>query len=67
MGLFCGVSRKDWGLGIRRGEGCEWKEKRIWELGHERGCLGGKNIHEPRLGYDSHRLRDARLCLYHLL
>jgi hypothetical protein len=63
MGLICGVNRKDLGLGIRRGEGCEWKEKRIWELGHERGCLGGKNIHEPRLGYDSHILRDARLYL----
>jgi hypothetical protein len=38
----------------------------IWELGHERGCLGGKNIHGARLGYDSHRLRDARLYLCHL-
>jgi hypothetical protein len=59
MGLICGVDGKDLGLGIRRGEGCEWKETRIWELGHERGCLGRKNIHGARLGYGSHRIRDA--------
>jgi hypothetical protein len=28
MGLICGVDGKDWGLGIRGGEGCEWKGKR---------------------------------------
>ena len=28
MGLICGVDGKDWGLGIKRGEGCEWKGKR---------------------------------------